>query len=89
MERTETRNPLKKVVVIGFPYTNKTDTARGIDRYLAILYKIFAEHHMELKIIEDGVVKPKTFQFLNLDSLNFLLYVTFWQSLYLPDVVVY
>lgn len=57
-------NLFKKVVLIGFPYTNKNDTGRGIDRYLATIHKSFAEQGTYLRIIKDGVVKLKPTQFL-------------------------
>ena len=55
---------LKKVVLVGFPYTNKNDTGRGIDRYLATIHKSFVEQGTFLRIIENGVVKLKPTQFL-------------------------
>ena len=64
IESTETRTSLKKVVVIGFPYTDKMDTGRGIDRYLATLHKFFIERGISLRIIEEGVVKPHPAQLL-------------------------
>lgn len=75
--RAETRALIKKVVLIGFPYTNKDDTGRGIDRYLAIVHKSFVEHGINLKIIENGLVRPKLVQFLK----SFLkVLIALWKS---------
>ena len=63
-ERSDTLASLKKIVLIGFPYTNKIDTGRGIDRYLATIHKSFSRHGIGLRIIEEGVVKPRPVCFI-------------------------
>lgn len=63
-KRVKMRKSIEKVVVIGFPYTMKIDTGRGIDRYLSTLYKSFIEHGESLRIIEEGLVKPHPVQLL-------------------------
>ncbi len=44
---------------MGFPYTNVSDSGRGIDRYLKVLSDNLKTIHNKIDIIESGVVRPK------------------------------
>ena len=62
----------KEIVIIGFPYTNRTDTGRGIDRYLATLYETFLNHGINLTLIDEGVVRPKLIEVI-INSMKVLI----------------
>lgn len=47
------------ITIIGFPYTSRPDTGRGIDRYLYELSNGIVQTTANFRILECGIVKPK------------------------------
>lgn len=60
------------IIIIGFPYTNRKDTGRGIDRYLAVLLEACTDHGIRPVLIEQGLVRPRLFNFLKNMELAFI-----------------
>ncbi len=53
------------VTVIGFPYTNKDNSGRGIDRYLYCLINNLQKNGVNFQLLDEGIVKGNIFQLVH------------------------